>query len=117
MSGEPGGPRASGHPGGNAAFLTGAAVSELLEQHLPAVRRTMGEWPLADGLQDVQMAQYVGSGRHGLVVLWPGLSLDEVLILHWSTYQGVDGYSQERDHRAEICLLQALEANIMWFGE
>ena len=38
--------------------------------------------------------------------------------LYWaargqSTYLGVDGHSQERDHKAEIRLLQALEANIM----
>ena len=96
------------HPGGTAAFPTSAAVSELLEQHLPAVGQTMGDWPLADGLQDVQMAWYVGSGQQGLALHWPGLHLDEVLDLCQFAYRGVNGHSQERDHGAEI-----LEANIM----
>ena len=99
--------------GGAAAFGTGAAVIELLEQHLPAVGQTMGDQPLADGLQDVQMARYVGSGWLGLEVHWPGISLDEVLDYRQFAYRGVDGHSQETDHGAEIRLLWALEANIM----
>ena len=101
------------HPGGAVAFETGAAVSELLEQPLPVVGQTMGDQPLADGLQDVQMARYVGSGRLGLEVHWPGLSLDEVLERCQFAYRGIDGHSQETDYGAEIHLLWALEANIM----
>ena len=100
------------HPDGTAAFATDVAVAEMLAQYLPAPGQTLRDRPLSDGLQDVQMDRYVGSGRLELKVSWPNLDIDEVLGLRQSAYRGVDGHSEEGDHGAEVRHIMALEANI-----
>ena len=77
----------------------------------------MGDRPLADGLQRVQMDQYVGSGWLELVVPRHGLSLDKVLDNHQLVYRGVDSHAQEEDRGAKFGLLQALEANVIELDE
>ena len=108
---------AAAYPGGKEAFQAWPTISEQLERHLPVVGQDMGDRPLADGLQRVQMDRYVGSGRLELVVPRHGLSLDEVLDNHQLVYRGVDGHAQEEDRGAEFGLLQALEANVIELDE
>ena len=87
------------HPGGSASFTTEVAVAGLLAEYLPGPGQTLGNRPLSDGLEDVQMDRYVGSGRLELAVFWPNLSLDEVLGLRQCAYRGVDGHAKCRNHR------------------
>ena len=101
------------HPGGSASFTTGVAVAELLGEYLPGPGQTMGNQPLSEGLEDVQMDRYVGSGRLELAVPLSNLSLDDVLALRQYAYRGVDGHAEAEDHGAEVRLLQALEANVI----
>ena len=112
------------HLGGSASFTTGAAellfsgraVAGLLGDYLPRPSRIMGDRPLSDSLEDVQMGRYVGSGRLELAVPLSNLSLEDVLARRQYAYRGVDGHAEAEDHGAEIRDLQALEANYIWLG-
>ena len=99
------------HPGGSASFTTRAAVAELLGEYLPGPGQTMGDRPLSDGLEDIQMDRYVGSGRLELQPL-TDLGLEDVLARRHRRWPWmVDGHDEAEDRGAEVRHLRALEAN------
>ena len=89
----------------------------LLAEYLPGPGQTLADRPLDDGLQQVQAARFVCSGRLEARADTASLSIDEALEERDYAYHGPDAHAMERDRGADENLLQALEARINVFSD